>query len=156
MTMIIQKENKFAYRCMIFAGILLVLASLIRAININNLIIAGSTGDIGKHYEDSVVIDSSLSSFLLLLVAIWIFSIAPGIKKRKKNARNQGLLIGLPMIFFSGGFWYKYHSFLDLPVFLVVGLLISFPLILYSGRFEDDKKSKGPDNSPIEKPEPRL
>jgi hypothetical protein len=141
---------------MILAGILLIIASIVRAININNLMIAESTGDIGKNYADSVVIDSSLSSFLLILVAIWIFFLAPSIKKWKRSAKNQGLLIGLSMILFSGGFWYRYHSMIDLPVFLLVGLLITFPLLLHTARYQDDKKAKGPDNSPIEKPEPRL
>ncbi|PWT77391.1 MAG: hypothetical protein C5B59_04140 [Bacteroidetes bacterium] len=156
--MTIQKENKYGYRAMILAGIVLVLESLVRAISINNFVVAKSTGDISKHYADAVIVDWSFSSFLLLLVAIWIFFLAPEIRKWKSTARKQGLLIGLSIIIFSGVFWSRYTSSLQLPVLFLTGLLITFPLLLFSGSYKKssgaEKKPKGPDNSPSEKSGP--
>lgn len=141
---------------MLMAGIILILASLVRAININNLVIATLTGDISKHYADSVIIDWSLSSFLLLMISIWIFFLASEIKRWSQKSRKQGFVIGLALTLFGATFWFRFPSSLHLPAFLLAGLLIIFPLLFFPGRYHHEKKSKGPDNSQIEKPGPRI
>src|SRR5262249_16433387 len=112
------------------------------------------TGDISAHYADSVIIDWSLASFLLLLLAIWIFFLAPEIRKWRSRARSQGLIMGFAIIIFSGVFWTRYTANFQLPVFLFTGLLITFPLLLFPGRYQNEKKSKSPENSSIEKSGP--
>ncbi|HTQ64764.1 MAG TPA: hypothetical protein VMI12_08195 [Puia sp.] len=130
------KENKIVYRCSQFSGMLLIIAALVKAISINNLVVGATTGDISKHYATSVLIDWSFSCMLLSLIGIWILFLARDLKNLQKRAWSQAVLIGLAFTLFGGGFWFRYPSSLHLPFFLLVGLLLLVPLLIYSRRFK--------------------
>ena len=133
------KENKIVYRCTLLTGCLLIVAALVRGVNINNLVIAISTGDISKHYAEPVVIDWSFSSMLLLLMSIWIFFLAGDLRKLSRKAWIQATLIGLAFCAFGGGLWYRYPSSMHLPAFLLLGLLLLLPLLIYARHYRKPK-----------------
>ena len=121
------------YRCAVIVGIFLIGASLIKAININNILTAINTGDIAKMYAGSIVIDSAFSSLLMFMVGIWLLFLSKDLKDLQRRAWSQATLIGLALVIFGGGLWYVYPSSLHLPVFLILGLILLLPLI-FSGK----------------------
>ncbi|MFI5151894.1 MAG: hypothetical protein ACHQET_01090 [Chitinophagales bacterium] len=128
--------NKLAYRCAIIVGILLIGAALVRAVSINNLYVAINTGDIAKQYAGSILIDWGFSSVLLLLVGIWLLFLSKDLKAWQRRAWSQATLVGLALVIFGGGFWYKYPNSLHLPIFMILGLIVLVPLILYGKNFK--------------------
>ncbi|HMH33829.1 MAG TPA: hypothetical protein VK543_12405 [Puia sp.] len=129
------QQNIVPRMCML-VGAVLMLAAAYRGLSINNLIIAITTGDISKHLGASVLVDWSLSCILLLLMGIWLFFISADLRKGLRRAWLQGIIIGVSLAVFGGGFWYKYPRSLHLPVFLLLGLMLLIPLIIYSNRFK--------------------
>jgi len=125
------KENKISYWCAIIVGIALIIAALLKALSVNNLVIGITTGDIAGHYAASVLIDGSLSSMLLSLLAIWIFFLARDLRKLQRKAWAQAVLIGVALTIYGACFWYQYRSSLDLAVFFLLGLVLLFPLFIY-------------------------
>ncbi len=132
----IVRENKIVYRCALFAGILIIFASLFRALSVNNLVIGASTNDISKHYSTSVIIDWALSSSLMLLVGIWVLFLSSPLKKLQRRAWWQAIIISLVFILFGAGFWLRYPKSIHLPGFILVGLILFVPLILFAGKFK--------------------
>jgi len=130
------KESKIIYRCVVLAGILLVIAALLRAISVNNFVVAISTGDISKHYAASVLINASFSSVLLLLIAVWVFFLSRDLKKLQRRAWLQAIIIGISLAAFGAGFWYQYPSSVHIPLFLALGLLLLVPLFIYRKHFK--------------------
>jgi uncharacterized membrane protein SirB2 len=128
-------KNKIVYICPLIASILLILAALARALSINNLVIAESTGDISKHYAASVLIDWGLSSTLLLLTGIWLLFLLRDLKRAQRRAWLQAIIIGLALTLFGSSFWYRYPSSFHLPFFLFMGLIILIPLLIYGKQF---------------------
>jgi hypothetical protein len=128
-------KNKIVYNCSLIAAILLIVAALARALSVNNLVIAISTGDISKHYAASVLIDWSLSSLLLLLTGIWLLFLLRDLKTGQRRAWLQAVLIGLELTIFGSSFWYRYPSSFHLPVFLLMGLILLLPLLIYQKQF---------------------
>ncbi len=126
------KENKIVYICTLLAAWMIIVSSLARAIGVNDIVVAATTGDISRHYAASVLIDWSFSSLLLLLVAVWLLFLARDLKKLQRRAWSQAMLIGLALSLFNGYFWYRYPSSLHLPFFLLTGLLILIPLIIFN------------------------
>ncbi|MBS1667290.1 MAG: hypothetical protein JST58_07935 [Bacteroidetes bacterium] len=129
------RENKLVYWAALLAGFLLIAGSLIRALSINNLVVASSTGDISKHYSNSVIIDWALASILMLLVGVWLLFLASPLKKRQRRAWWQAFIISLSLISFGAGFFYRFPQSIHLAVFVLIGLLLFLPLILFVGRF---------------------
>ncbi|MBS1597834.1 MAG: hypothetical protein JST75_06395 [Bacteroidetes bacterium] len=130
------KENKIIYRCAIIVGVALIIAALSRAINVNNLVIAITTGDIASYHAASIMIDGSLSSMLLLLIAIWIFFLARDLRKLQKRAWSQAAVIGTALTVFGACFWYQYRSSLHLALYFLLGLILLFPLFIYRKDFK--------------------
>jgi hypothetical protein len=130
------KENKIIYRCAVFVGISLIVAALSRAISVNNLVVAVTTGDISQHYAASILIDWSLSCLMLLLVAIWIFFLSIDLRKLQRKAWVQTILIGVALTVFGGSFWYQYPSSIHLLLFFLLGLILLFPLFIYRKQFK--------------------
>ena len=130
------RENKTVFRCALIAGILIMGASLLRALSVNNLVIATSTGDISKHYSAAVVIDWTLASVMMFLVGIWILFLAVPLKKLQRRAWWQAIIISLAFILFGSGFWYRYPRSIHLPGFVLLGLILFVPLIFYAGKFK--------------------
>ncbi len=130
-------KSRIAYWCCLAAGVLLMVAALARALSINNLVIAASTGDISRHYAASVLVDWSLSSMLMLLTGIWLLFLSGDLKRRQRRAWVQALIIGLALMLFGSGFWYRYPASLHLPFFLMLGLLILLPLLIYAKEFKE-------------------
>lgn len=130
------KENKISYRCAMIVGIALIIAALLKALSVNNFVIGITTGDIAGHYAASVLIDGSLSSMLLSLLAIWIFFLARDLRKLQRKAWAQAVLIGVALTIYGACFWYQYRSSLDLAVFFLLGLLLLFPLFIYRKDFK--------------------
>lgn len=129
-------ENKIVYRCALLTGILIIGASMFRALSINNLIIGATTNDISKHYSASVIIDWSLSSIMMLLVGTWVLFLSSSLKKLLRKAWWQGIIISLAFILFGSGFWYRYPSSGHLPGFILLGLILFVPLIMFAGKFK--------------------
>ena len=128
--------NKVAYRCAIVVGIFLIVASLLKAVSINNILTAINTGDIAKIYAGTIVIDSGFSSLLLLMVGIWLLFLSKDLKAWQRRAWSQATLIGLALVIVGGSLWYVYPASLHLPVFLVLGLILLVPLILSGKNFK--------------------
>ena len=129
-------KEKIIYRCAIFVGISLIIAALSIGIGVNNLVIGIATGDISQHYAASILIDWSLSSLMLLLVAIWIFFLSIDLRKLERKAWIQAVLIGVALSVFGASFWYQYPSSLHLPLLLLLGLVLLFPLFIYRKHFK--------------------
>jgi hypothetical protein len=124
------KGNLIPYWAAILVGTTLVFWSLLRAIGLNNLYVATSTGDINRSWASSIVINWGMSSFLLFLVGIWLFFLAPELKKRIRRARFQALIIGIALTLYGGTFWLQFpHSF-HLPGFLILGLVLAISLLI--------------------------
>jgi hypothetical protein len=104
------KENKIVYRCTLVSAALLIIAALYHGVGVNNIVIAASVGDISKHYATSVLIDGILSSILLLLIAIWILFLAGDLKRGKRKAWWQAVLIGFAIAAFGGALWFRYPT----------------------------------------------
>jgi len=117
-------------------GISLIFAALLRAISVNNLVIGITTGDINAQYAASILIDWSLSSMLLLMVAIWIFFLSRDLKKLQRRAWAQAVLIGIALTVFGACFLYQYRSSLHLALFLLLGLILLFPLFIFRKDFK--------------------
>jgi len=130
------KENKIVYRCTLVSATLLIIAALYHGVSVNNIVIAASTGDISKHYATSVLIDGILSAMLLLLIAIWILFLAGDLKRGKRKAWWQAVLIGFTITAFGGALWFRYPTSIHLPAFLLTGLILLLPLLIYSGNFK--------------------
>lgn len=130
------KQNKILYRSSVFAGILLMIAALSRSLSVNNLLVAINTGDISKHFAASALIDGAFSSLLLLLIGVWLLFLSPDLRNLQRRARTQTILIGLSLVLFGGGFWYKYPRSLHLAFFFLVGLLLLLPLLIYRKQFK--------------------
>jgi len=130
------KENRIIFGCAILVAISLIIASLSRAINVNNLVVGVTTGDIAHHYAGSVMIDGSLSSMLLALIAIWIFFLSGDLRKLQRRAWAQAVLIGVALTVFGACFWYQYPSSLHLPALALLGLILLLPLFYYSKDFK--------------------
>jgi hypothetical protein len=124
-----RRGNLLSYWAAILVGTALIFWSILRAIGLNNLYVATSTGDINRLWASSIVINWGMSSFLLFLVGIWLFFLAPELKKRMKRARFQALIIGIALALYGGTFWLQFpHSF-HLPGFLVLGLTLVISLL---------------------------
>jgi hypothetical protein len=130
------RENKIVYRCTLVSAALLIVAALYHGVSINNIVIAASTGDISKHYATSVLINSILSAMLLLLVAIWILFLSPDLKRLKRKAWWQAILIGFAITIFGAALWSRYPTSIHLPAFLLTGLILLIPLLLYGRSFK--------------------
>jgi hypothetical protein len=133
----IMHENKIVYRCTLLAGILIIGAALLRALSVNNLVIAASTGDISKHYAAAVVIDWILASAMMFLVGVWVLFLATPLKKLQRRAWWQAIIISLAFILFGSGFWYRYPRSIHLPGFILLGLILFVPLIMLAGKFRN-------------------
>ncbi len=131
------KENKIVYRCTLVSAALLIIAALYHGISINNIVIAASTGDISKHFATSVLIDGILSAMLLLLIAIWILFLAGDLKRGKRKAWWQAVLIGFIISAFGAALWFRYPTSIHLPAFLLTGLILLLPLIFYGKNFRE-------------------
>ncbi len=129
------KESKLLYLASIFVGLLLILASLSRAVSLNNFYVALHTGDINKSYAPSVIINWALSSFLLFLVGVWLLYLARDLRRRMRRAWSQALIIGLVITIFGAAFWMQYPTSLHLAGFLALGLLLLIALFI-SGRIK--------------------
>ena len=128
---------KIAYRCSLIGAILLIIAALARALSINNLVVAASTGDISRHYSASVLVDWSLSSVLLMLTGIWLLFLLRDLKRGLRRAWLQAVIIGLALTVFGSSFWYRYPSSFHLPLFLLMGLIILIPLLIWGNQFNN-------------------
>lgn len=131
------KENRIVYRCTLVSAVLLIIAALYHGVSVNNIVIAASVGDISKHYATSVLIDGILSALLLLLVAIWILFLAGDLKRLKRKAWWQALLIGFAITIFGGALWFRYPTSIHLPAFLLTGLILLLPLLFYRRNFRE-------------------
>ena len=127
------KESKLLYLAALFVGLMLILASLSRAVSLNNFYVALHTGDINKTYASSVIINWALSSFLLFLVGVWLLFLARDLRKKIRRAWSQALIIGLVITIFGVSFWLQYPSSLHLAGFLALGLILLVSLFI-SGR----------------------
>jgi|SRR6516225_10957188 hypothetical protein len=125
-----RKGNLLPYWAAILAGAVLVLSSLLRAIGLNNLYVAASTGDINRSWASSVLINWGMSSFLLFLVGIWLFFLAPELKRRIRRARFQALIIGIALALYGGSFWAQFPRSIHLPGFLILGLGLVLSLVV--------------------------
>jgi hypothetical protein len=65
-----------------------------------------------------------MSSFLLFLVGVWLFFLAPELKKRIRRARFQALIIGIALALYGGTFWLQFPHTFHLPGFLFLGLIL--------------------------------
>jgi hypothetical protein len=129
------KETKIVYRCTLVAAVLLMVAAAARALSINNIVTGINTGDISKHYAASILIDWIFSSMLLLLTGAWLLFLSGELKKWKRRAWSQAILIGLALSAFGGTLWYRYPKSIHLPGFLLTGLILLIPLLIYGRRF---------------------
>jgi lysylphosphatidylglycerol synthetase-like protein (DUF2156 family) len=125
------KENKLLYFAALFAGFMVILASLSRAISLNNFYVASHTGDINKSYAPSVIINWALSSFLLFLVGIWLLFLAGDLKKRIRRSWTQALIIALVITIFGAAFWIQYPASMHLAGFLLLGLSLLIALVFF-------------------------
>lgn len=123
-----KRGNLVPYWAAIVVGTALVFWSLLRAIGLNNLYVATSTGDINRSWASSIVINWGMSSFLLFLVGIWLYFLAPELKKRIRRARFQALIIGIALALYGGTFWLQFPHTFHLPGFLVLGLILVISL----------------------------
>src|SRR5579862_5856697 len=89
------KQSRIVYRCTIACSFLLIIAALYRGLSINNLIVAENTGDIGKHFSNTVLIDGILSATLLFGTAVWLLFLSGDLKKFSRKAWLQAVFIGL-------------------------------------------------------------
>jgi hypothetical protein len=128
-------KNIILYRSAVISGILLMIAALLRCFSINNLLMAINTGDISRHFAASVLIDGAFSSLLLFLVGVWILFLSVDLRNLRRRARSQAILIGLSLVLFGAGFWYRYPRSIHLVFFFVVGLLLLLPLLIYKNQF---------------------
>ena len=125
-----KKGNLITYWAAILVGSVLVFWSLLRAIGLNNLYVATSAGDINRSWASSILINWGMSSFLLFLVGIWLFFLAPELKRRIRRSRFQALIIGVALALYGGTFWLQFpHSF-HLPGFLILGLSLVISLLI--------------------------
>jgi hypothetical protein len=132
----VKRENKTVYRCGVVAGILIMGASLLRALSVNNLVIATRTGDISKHYAATVVIDWTLACIMMFLVGIWVLFLTIPLKNLQRRAWWQGIVISLAFILFGCGFWYRYPGSIHLPGFALIGMILFVPLIVHARKFK--------------------
>jgi hypothetical protein len=133
--LLMEVKNNTLYRSAVISGILLMIAALSRCFSLNNLLIAISTGDISRHFAASVLIDGAFSSLLLFLVGAWILFLSAELRKLQRRARSQAILIGVSLVLFGAGFWYRYPRSLHLVFFFGVGLLLLLPLFIYKKQF---------------------
>jgi hypothetical protein len=129
------KENKIIYRCTLVSAALLIAAAIYRIVSVNNILVAMNTGDINKHFANSVLIDWILSAMLLLLTAIWLLFLSGDLKRLKRKAWLQAVLIGLALTIFGGALWVRYPSSIHLPAFSLTGLILLVPLLIYARSF---------------------
>jgi hypothetical protein len=129
--------NKTLYRVSILTGSLLVIAALSNILNLNNIFIAINTGDISKHFASSILIDVAFSGVLLLLLGTWLLFLSGELRALRRKARQQGIVVGLALIIFGGGFWFKFPRSLQLPFFLLIGLLLLLPLLIFYRKFKN-------------------
>ncbi|HLX92719.1 MAG TPA: hypothetical protein VKR32_13605 [Puia sp.] len=116
---------------------LLFAAALARGLSINNILIASKTGDISTSFSNSVFVNWVLSVVLLCLVAIWLLFLAGDLKRRKRRAWTQAILIGLFLTGFGIGMWFRFPTSWHLPGYSVAGLILVIPLLLYAGKFNE-------------------
>jgi hypothetical protein len=129
------KENKIVYRCTLVSAALLIAAALARGLSVNNIFVAINTGDVNKHFANSVLIDWILSAVLLLLTAIWLLFLSGDLKKLKRKAWMQAMLIGLALTIFGAALWVRYPTSIHLPAFALTGLILLIPLLIYARSF---------------------
>jgi hypothetical protein len=131
------KGNIIVYRCSLVSAALLILAAIARGLSINNIIVASNVGDISRHYAASILIAWILSGLLLLMVAAWLLFLSADLKRFKRKAWMQAVLIATSISIFGAALWYRYPASVHLPVFLVTGLILLIPLLIYGRRFKD-------------------
>jgi hypothetical protein len=129
------KENKIVYRCALVSAALLIAAAAARGLSVNNIFVAINTGDVNKHFANSVLIDWILSGMLLLLTGIWLLFLSGDLKKLKRKAWLQGMLIGFALAIFGGALWVRYPTSIHLPAFSLTGLILLIPLLIYARSF---------------------
>jgi len=129
------KQSRIVYRCTIACSFLLIIAALYRGLSINNLIVAENTGDIGKHFSNTVLIDGILSATLLFGTAVWLLFLSGDLKKFSRKAWLQAVFIGLTFTVFGASLWYRYPTSIHLPAFLFVGMLLLVPLVWFGKNF---------------------
>jgi hypothetical protein len=129
------KENKIVYRCTLVSAALLIAAAAARGLSVNNIFVAINTGDVNKHFANSVLIDWILSGMLLLLTGIWLLFLSGDLKKLKRKAWIQAVLIGSALTIFGGALWVRYPTSIHLPAFSLIGLILLIPLLIYARSF---------------------
>ncbi|HSZ85892.1 MAG TPA: hypothetical protein VK787_07660 [Puia sp.] len=130
------KENKIVYRCTLVSAALLIGAAVARGLSVNNIFVAINTGDVNKHFASSVLIDWILSAMLLLLTGIWLLFLSGDLKRLKRKAWTQALLIGLALTIFGTALWFRYPSSIHLPAFSLTGLILLIPLLIFARSFK--------------------
>ena len=130
------KENRIVYRCTLVSAALLMAAAMARGISVNNIFVAINTGDVNKHFANSVLIDWILSAMLLFLTSIWLLFLSGDLKRLRRKAWLQGMLIGLALTIFGAALWVRYPTSIHLPVFSLTGLVLLVPLLVYGRTFK--------------------
>jgi len=130
-------ESKMVYRCALLAGIAMIGAALLIALSVNNLIVGEAANDISKHLSSSIIIHWSLSGAMLFLVGIWVLFLLSPLKKLQRRAWWQGIIIGLVLMLFGAGFWWKYPSSIHLPGFILLGAILFVPLLAVTAKFRN-------------------
>ena len=124
------KENLFAFRISLVIASAFVLGACFEALAAGDAALAIRIGDIPSAHGPTMLMDESLSALLLLLVAIWLFFLSGEIKKGVFRARLQGLLIGISIMLFGAGFWYKFPEMMAPAVFWGLGFILTLSMLV--------------------------
>jgi len=131
----VMKENKTIPGIALFTGILLILASFLHLLNINDILVAVKTGDVAPSHEANIVIIWILAGVFMLLLGIWLLFLSGDLRRLRRKAWWQAFIIGLALGGSSVFCWIQYPRAEHVLFFLLIALLLILPLLLYTRKF---------------------
>ena len=129
-------ENNTVSRCAVITGILLILTSVIHALDINDTVIAVKTGDIAPSHAASAISVWIFSGVSMLLMGIWLLFLAKDLKLMSRRAWWQALVIALGLAGFSLGSWLQFPKAFHLLYFLLLAMILLVPISLHIKKFK--------------------
>ena len=137
-------KEKIISRCAWLTGILLVGATILHGtLGTAEVMTAIKLGDVRPSMADIFRTVWIYSSIMLALSAVWTFFLAGELRKLKRRAWWQGILLGLG---YTGGSAFGMATVGVQPhlvAFMLIGLVLLLPLIIWAGHFKSPGQSPG-------------
>ncbi len=123
------------YRIPALVGVLMILTGCLHIFDINDTLIAIKTGDIATSHAPAVISIWIFAGLGMFLVGVWLLFLSADLKKFRRKAWWQALIIAVSLMGCGIGCWMQYPKSIHLLFFSLMGLILLFPLLFSSGRF---------------------